>query len=219
MKTIRKMATLTLMMLAVTVYGFSQKPAKKTPATTTENLVLGVLAPFQSNPSWAGYSLWNLIPGSALYPVNSSTAVFYFGFAAGTTADISNMVLYTTAHGSLTITAVKPVTLGGISNPSISLSNTSVCPTQPLSTTNPCVVKFDPVSIALSPASDYYLTVYFTNDTNNQSIGAIQPADLPVSLSSSFAGSTDLTHLTVGQALPGTTNGRPSYFLMYVMNN
>jgi hypothetical protein len=219
MKTICKIATLTLMTLAVTVYGFSQKPAKQTPATTTQNLVLGVLAPFQSNNSWANYSLWNLIPGSALYPVTSSTAVFYFGFSAGTTADISNMVLYTTAHGSLTVTAVKPVTLGGISNPSINLANTSVCPIQPVSATNPCVVKFDPVSIALSPASDYYLTVYFTNDTNNQSIGAVQPAGLPVSLSSSFAGGTDETHLAVGQSLPGTTNGRPSYFLMYVMNN
>jgi len=219
MKTICKIATLTLMTLAVTVFGFSQKPAKQTPATTTQNLVLGVLAPFSSNSEWAGYSLWNQIPGSAVYPVTSSSAVFYFGFAAGTTADISNMVLYTTAHGSLTITAVKPVTLGGISNPSINLSSTSVCPIQPLSTTNPCIVKFDPVSITLSPASDYYLTVYFTNDTNNQSIGAIQPAGLPVSLSSSFVGSSDETHLTVGQALPNGTNGRPSYFLMYVMNN
>lgn len=219
MKTICKIATLTLMMMAVTVYGFSQKPVKQKPATTTQNLVLGVLAPFSSNNSWANYSLWNQIPGSALYSLNSSTAVFYFGFAAGTTADITNMVLYTTAHGSLTITAVTPVTLGGISNPSINLSNTSICPIQPLSATNPCIVKFDPVSITMSPASDYYLTVFFTNDTNNQSIGAVQPAGLPTTLSSSFVGGTDETHLKVGQALPNGTNGRPSYFLMYVMNN
>ena len=219
MKTICKIATLTLMTLAVTAYGFSQKPAEKTPATTTQNLVRGVLAPFGSNPSWANYSLLNEIPGSALYPISSSTAVFYWGFAAGTTADISNMVLYTTAHGSLTITAVTPVTLGGISNPSINLSSTSVCPVQPLSTTNPCIVKFDPISIALSPASDYYLTVYFTNDTNNQSIAAIQPNSLSGSLSSAFVGGTDETHLVVGQSLPSGTNGRPPYFLMYVMNN
>jgi len=219
MKTISKIAILTLMTLAVTAYGFSQKPAKQSPATTPQNLVRGVLAPFGSNSEWANYSLLNEIPGSALYPISSSTTVFYWGFAAGTTADITNMVLYTTAHGSLKITAITPVTFGGISNPSISLSNTSVCPVQPLSTTSPCIVKFDPVSIALSPASDYYLTVYFTNDTNNQTIGGIQPTLLPGGLSSTFIGSTDETHLTVGQSLPNGTNGRPPYFLMYVMNN
>jgi len=220
MNTFRKIATLTLMTLAVTTYSFSQKPAKQPPATTTQNLVRGVLAPFQTNNEWAGYSLLNQIPGSALYPVASSTAAFYWGFSAGTTADISNMVLYTTARGSLKITAVTPVTLGGISNPSISLTNTSICPVQPVSATTPCVVKFDPVSIALSPASDYYLTVYFTNDTNNQTVGGVY-STFPYGsdLSSAFFGSTDSTHFTVGQSLPSTTNGRPSYFLMYVMNN
>jgi len=219
MKSIRKIVTLTLLMLVVTTSGFSQKAAKRTPATTTQNLVRGVLAPFSSNSQWAGYSLLNEIPGSALYAGAGSSAVFYFGFAAGTAADISNMVLYTTAHGSLTITAVTPVTLGGSSHPSINLSSTSICPVQPLSTTNPCIVKFDPVSIALSPASDYYLTVYFTNDSNNQTIGGIQPSLLSGSLSSTFIGSTDSTHFTVGQSLPNGTNGRPPYFLMYVMNN
>ncbi len=218
--TIRKIATLTLMTLAVTTYGFSQKPAKQAPATTTQNLVRGVLAPFQSNNQWAGYSLLNQIPGSALYPVASSTTAFYWGFSAGTTADISNMVLYTTAHGSLKITAVTPVKLGGISNPSISLTNTSICPVQPVSATAPCIVKFDPVSIALSPASDYFLTVYFTNDTNNQTVGGIySTVPYGTGLSSAFFGGTDSTHFTVGQSLPSSTNGRPSYFLMYVMNN
>lgn len=219
MKTVRKIATLTLMAFVITAYGFSQKPVKQLPDTATQNLVRGVLAPFLGNNQWAGYSLLNEIPGSALYPVTSSTAVFYWGFSNGTTADISNMVLYATAHGSLTITAVTPVTLGGISNPSINLSSPSVCPVQPLSATNPCIVKFDPVSIALSPASDYYLTVYFANDTNNQTIGGVQPSLVNGGLSSTFIGGTDSTHLTVGQSLPSGTNGRPPYFLMYVMNN
>jgi hypothetical protein len=219
MRTMCKIATLTLTMLAITAYGFSQKPAKQTPATTTQNLVRGVLAPFGGNGDWANFSLLNEIPGSALYPLSSPTAVFYWGFVGGTAADISNMVLYTTSHASLTITAVTPVTFGGISNPSINLTNTSICPTQPLSTTNPCVVKFDPVSITLSPASDYYLTVFFTNDTNNQSLSAIQPSGLPGSLSSTFVGGTDETHLKVGQSLPNGTNGRPPYFLMFVMSN
>ena len=43
---------------------------------------------------------------------------------------------------------------------------------QPLSATSPCIVRFDPTTITLSPASDYYLTVYYTNDSNNQNIGA-----------------------------------------------
>ena len=43
--------------------------------------------------------------------VNSDTShqtVFYIGFTAGATADVNNMVLYTTARGSATITAVTP---------------------------------------------------------------------------------------------------------------
>ena len=214
-----KIVTLTLLTFAVTVYGFSQKPAQNAPATTTQNLVRGVIGPFGLNSSWSNYSVINQIPGSTLYPVASSTAVFYWGFAAGTTADITNMVLYTTAHGSQTVTAVTPVKLGGISNPSISLSNTSVCPVQPLSAANPCVVRFDPVAITLSPASDYYLTVYYANDTNNQSIGAVLPGVFPVGMSGTFLGGTDATHLTVGQSLPARTTSNTSYFLMYVMNN
>ena len=129
------------------------------------------------------------------------------------------MVLYTTAHGSLTVTAVTPVKLGGISNPSISLSNTSVCPVQPLSTTNPCIVKFDPVSISLTPSSDYYLTVFYTNDANNSVIGAVLPGLFPGSISGIFLGNTDATRLTVGQSLPSRTTSNTPYFLMYVMNN
>jgi hypothetical protein len=218
MHSIRKIMTLTLLTLAVTTYGFSQRPAKQTPAATTQNLVRGVLAPFNTNNAWNGYSLLNEIPGSALYPLTNSSVVFYWGFGAGTQADISNMVLYTTAHGSLKVTAVTPVTLGGISNPSINLANTSICPVAP-SVTTPCIVKFDPVSITLSPASDYYLTVYFANDTNNQTIGGIYPSITDGGLSSTFLGSTDETHLTVGQSLPNGTEGRPPYFLMYIMNN
>ena len=214
-----KIVTLTLLTFAVTVYGFSQKPGQNAPATTTQNLVRGVIGPFTSNNSWANYSVIDQIPGSTLYPIASSTAVFYWGFSAGTTADITNMVLYTTAHGSLKVTAVTPVKLGGISNPSISLTNTSVCPVQPVSAASPCVVKFDPVSITLSPASDYYLAVYYTNDSNNSTIGAVQPGLLPVGMSGVFLGATDATRLTVGQSLPSRTTGNSPYFLMYVMNN
>src|SRR5271157_955702 len=151
MKNIFKFATLTLIIFAVSVCAFS--------ATKPENLVRGVIGPVASNVSWAGYSVLAQVSGAGLIPVTSTTTVFYLGFTAGTQVDINNIVLYTTPRGSLTISAVTPVTLGAVSNPSIDLANTSVCPVAPSQTT-PCIVRFDPTSLTLSPASDYYFAVY-----------------------------------------------------------
>ena len=209
MKNIFKFATLTLVMFSFSANGFS--------AAKAENLVRGIVGPVGSNVSWSGYSVVELIPGAGLIPVTSTTTVFYLGFTAGTQADINNMALYTTARGSQTITAVTPVTLGGISDPSIMLSNTSVCPVAP-STSTPCIVRFDPTTLTLSPASDYYLIVYFTNDSNNSSVGATQANNGQSSLSGNYFGGTNYTTLTVGQSLPGTGD-RGAVFLMYVMNN
>jgi hypothetical protein len=217
MKNVCKFRTLTLMMFAVTVCGFAQKTTPQKPATATQNLVRGVIGPPGNNSEWSGYSVFNLIPGSALFPITSSTTVFYFGFTGGTEADIGNMVVYTTPRGSLTISAVTNVTLGGVSNPSILLSNTAVCPVAPSSTT-PCIVRFDPTTLTLSPASDYYFAVYFTNDTNNASIAATQPNTNQTSLAGTYFGGSDYTHLTVGESIPGGANRGPT-FLMYVMNN
>jgi hypothetical protein len=126
------------------------------------------------------------------------------------------MVVYTTARGSLTITAVTPVKLGGVSNPSILLSNTSVCPVAPSAGT-PCIVRFDPTTLTMSPASDYYLAVYFTNDTNNSGISGTYPQGYQTSLVGTYYGG-NYTTLTVGQSIPTVANGGP-VFLMYVMNN
>ncbi len=218
MKIDYKIAGLTLMLLAASVCGFSQSSPRVKPAAVPQNLVRGVVGPVGADSSWANYSLLNLIPGSGLYPISSTTTVFYFGFVGGTEADISNMVLYTTARGSLKITATTPVKLGGVSNPSIKLTNSSVCPVQPLSTTSPCIIRFDPTTITLSPANDYYLMVFFTNNSNNAAIVATQPGTLQSSLSSNFFGGTDYTQLSVGQSLPGGANRGPN-FLMYVMTN
>jgi hypothetical protein len=220
MKTVCSLALLMLMMSAISVYGFSQTTfTKKAPETTTQNLTRGVIGPVSSNSSWANYSVLNGVPGSSIFPITSTSTVFYFGFTAGTEADISNMVVYTTARGSLTVTAVTPVKLGGISNPSVQLTNTSVCPVQPVSATNACIVRFDPTTLTLSPASDYYFMVFFTNDSNNSAIGAAQPINAAyTSLVGNYFGGTDYTHLTVGQSLPGGGNRSPD-FLMYVMNN
>jgi hypothetical protein len=218
MKTACKVATLTLVMFAVSVYGFSQASMRQKPTTTTQNLVRGVFGPVGTDNSWSNYSVFNIVPGSALFPITSSTTVFYLGFTAGTEADIGNMVVYTTPRGSLTISAVTPVTSGGVSDPSIHLSSTSVCPTQPLSTASPCIVRLDPTTLTLSPASDYYLGVYFSSSTNNSGLGATQPGTLQSSLNCFYVGGTDDTHLKVGQSVPGAGSHAPN-FLMYVMNN
>jgi hypothetical protein len=208
MKLAYKFAVLTLMLCAVPEYGFSQ---------VKENLVRGVIGAAGSNSSWSTYSVFSLIPGSALFPVSSSTTTFYFGFTAGTEADIGNMVVYTTPRGSLTISAVTPVTYAGISHPSIDIGTAGVCPVAP-SVTTPCIVRFDPTTLTMSPSSDYYFVVYFANSTNNGAISGTQPNPNQTSLAGFFSGGADYTQLTVGQSLPGSAGNGPS-FLMYVMNN
>jgi hypothetical protein len=216
MKTVLKIATLALMTLAVSVYGFSQKNEA---ASKALNLERGVVGPLSSNTSWAGYSALSLIPGAGLIPISSKTTAFYLGFVGGSEADVSNMVLYTTARASLTITAVTPVTLGGVSNPSIDLASTKVCPSQPPSTSNPCIVRLDPLTLTLSALNDYYLVVYFTaNDDNNNTVSATDPNLYVTSLEGWFI-SSDETQLTVGSSIPSGNTARPPYFLMYVMTD
>ena len=214
MKIIFKLATLTLIMFAVSVYGFSASKG-------AENLVRGVVGPVASSTSWAGYSTLALVPGAGLIPVTSTTTVFYLGFTAGTEADISNMVLYTTARGSSTITAVTPITLGGISNPAIDLASATVCPVVEISTFNPCIVRLDPTKITLSALSDYYLVVYFTaNDSNNSALGITAPSFAQSSLRGTYQSGDD-TRLAVGGTIPLTLSSftNQPYSLMYVMTN
>jgi len=218
MRNVYRFATLALVMLVVSVCGFSQKSATKEATTPTLNLVRGAIGPMGSNTSWANYSLLTLVPGAGLIPITSTQTVFYLGFTAGSEADISNMVLYTTVRGTSTITAVTPVTRGGVSNPSISLTSTSVCPVQPLSASDPCIVRFDPTSIALSALNDYYFVVYFTNDSNNESIGGAEPSYNLSTLLGWYVGSVDETRLTVGESLPSGCCHVP-YFVMFVMSN
>jgi len=217
MKTLCKLATFILMMTVLAVSSFAQE-TEKAPAAALANLVegQGIIAS-TSNPQWDGLSELVLIPGAALMGASSTTTSLYLGFTGGSEADIGNMVVYTTARGSAVITAVTPVTLGGVSDPSIILSNTSVCPVAP-STTTPCIVRFDPTAITFSPANDYYLMVYYTNDTNNSGLGGAQAGNLQSSLSSNYFGGTDYTRLTAGQSVPGTGDRGP-VFLMYVMND
>ncbi len=60
-------------------------------------------------------------------------------------------------------------------------------------------MRFDPTTLTLSPGSDYYLTVFFANNSNNSSIGATQPGTLQSSLSSVFLSGTDYTNMKAGR--------------------
>jgi hypothetical protein len=207
MKTICKFATLSLV---TSVF------ASLCPAQAPRNLVAGVSGQVTSDANWAGNSALSLIPGAALFPITSTNTVLYLGFTAGSTADVGNMVIYTTKRASTKITKVTPVTLGGVSNPSIDLASTSVCPVPP-STTNPCTIRLDPTVLSLSPLADYYFVVFFTNDTNNKTVGGADPGNTRSSLSGlTIVG--DETRLKVGQAVPGPTT-HVMDFLLYVMTS
>ena len=194
--------------------------AEQRPAAAPINLVAGVGGPVSSSNQWEDYSALNLIAGAFIFPAVASTktTVLYIGFTAGTEADIGNMVLYTTKRGSYKITAVRPVKLKGASNPIISLTDTKVCPNQPISVTNPCVIRLDPMTLTLSTLSDYYFVMYLGHNTNNQTVGAAN-AQYPItSLTGWFLGG-DQTQLKVGNSIPSGYNGTHPYFLLYVMSN
>jgi hypothetical protein len=183
------------------------------------NLVAGAQSPVVASTGWAEYSAINLISGSSLLPITSPTTVLYIGFTGGTFADISNMVLYTTKRESSKITAVTPVKLNGVSDPSINLTDQAVCPMQPVSPANPCVVRLDPIALSLSPLSDYYFAAYFPYNTNNGSLSAAVPQFAnKTSLNGMYQGG-DSTRLKVGQTLPSSGFSDEPYFLMFVMTN
>jgi len=117
----------------------------------------------------------------------------------------------------LKITKITPVTYGGTYVPSINLGSASVCAVAP-SASKPCIVRFDPTSLSLSPTSDYYFVVFFKNDSNNSSIGAAQSSPGQSSLVGEFLSGTDYTRLRVGESIPIVPNGSAD-FLMYVMND
>ncbi len=185
-------------------------------AVTQQNIVAGVFTT-SANNNWAGLSALNLIAGTSIMPNTGKQTVLYIAFTAGSTADLGNMVLYsTTARSGFTIATVTKVTLGGLTNPSINLTSTSVCPIQPVSTANPCVIRLDPIDLVLSPLVDYYFVSYFENDANNQAISSAVPAASHVTTLTGWVDTKDDTQLPVGQSLPTSSNGVPN-FLVSVM--
>ena len=194
--------------------------AQQHPAAAPINLVAGVGGPVSTSSQWENYSALNLIAGAFIFPAVSGvkTTVLYIGFTAGTEADIGNMVLYTTKRGNYKISAVAPVKLHGVSNPIISLTDKKVCPTQPISVTNPCVIRLDPINLSPTTLSDYYFVMYLGSNSNNASVGAAN-AQFPITSLTGWYLSGDQTQLKVGNSIPSGYNGTHPYFLLYVMNN
>jgi hypothetical protein len=207
LKTILRSATAIVLLLGMAVQGFAG----------AKNLIAGA-GPIKSSSKWAGNSAISVIPGSGLFSVSSSTTVLYIAFTGGTQADISNMVLYTTASRSPSITAVTPVTLNNASNPSLNLTDTSICPSQPVSVTAPCIIRLDPVSLQLLVASDYYFVMYFTNDSNNTQLSVSTPNFATSGLTGWKFPSLDETQLVVGDDLPVQFNSGTPLGLVAVMN-
>ena len=177
---------------------------------TLENIVAGVFTT-ASNTNWAGFSSVNLIAGTSVMPTTSTQTVLYIAFTGGTNADLGNMVLYTTtARSAYTVNAVTKVTFKGAANPSFNLTNTSICPTQPVSATNPCIIKLDPINLVLSTVVDYYFVAYFVNDSNNETLAAASPALSHITTLTGFVDNKDDTGIAVGGTLPTTNSGKPT---------
>ena len=212
MKTFCRLATLARAVCVVATTAVAQAPV-----TVLSNIVDGIGPVAGGATNWAGISELVLIPGPGLLGVKTTTNYLYIGFYGGSTVDITNMVLYKTARNGTTILSSKKVTLGGIANPSINLTSPSVCPVQPVSVANPCIIKLDVVKGALSSLNDYYFTIFFTNDSNNSSVLGVGTSTAQGGLSG-YAVSGDQTRIKPkGSVSPGYGGGAP-YFLMYVAN-
>lgn len=106
----------------------------------------------------------------------------------------------------------------GVSNPIISLTSKKFCPNQPVSVTNPCVIRLDPITLTPSTLSDYYYVLYLSTSNNNETLGAAN-AQFPITSLTGWYLSGDQTQLTVGQSIPSGYDGTHPYFLLYVMSN
>ena len=216
-----KLITPSLLMFALGFASLTNTAvAQQQPAAAPINLVAGVGGPVSSSNQWENYSALNLIAGAFIFPAVAQvkTTVLYIGFTGGTEADIGNMVVYSTKRGGNKITKAIPVKLKGVSNPIISLTSKKTCPTQPISVSNPCVIRLDPMTLTPSTLSDYYFVMYFSTSSNNASLGAAN-AQYPITSLTGWFVSGDQSQLKVGNTIPTGYSGSHPYFLLYVMSN
>jgi hypothetical protein len=217
MKTFYQLATLTLMMAVLAASAFAEQTAPATAALANLTEGQGTITS-GNNPFWDGLSEFVLIPGASLMGASSTTTALYIGFTGGSEADIGNMVIYEVPRNGSTVLKIEKVTLGATQSPSIILTDTSTCPVQPVSVTNPCIVRLDTVKLALSPLYDYYFTVYFTLDTNNEKITGVGQTASPGGLSGWHLYG-DQTRIGLKGALPTNENAdQAPFFLAYVTN-
>ena len=213
MKIFCKLAMCALVLAVMAGNSFAQD----VPQTTLTNLTEGQGTALGNTNDWEGWSEIDLIPGGGLFGVTSKSTIATLGFSAGSVVDISNMVLYTTSRASNIITAVKKVTYTKKANPSIDLASTAVCPVQPVSLANPCFIKLDAIKVALSPLNDYYLVVYYTSDSNNNSMRGAGSSTLTGALSGWLIDGDD-TRIPLGGTIPVGYTGAPPVFLMALTN-
>lgn len=224
MKIIGKFATLALTLVLAASFAIAQDstgtPTQGSPRTTTvlSNLTEGASQTPGNSSDWEGWSEIDYIPGASLFGVSGTATYVTLGFSAGSTVDINSMVLYTTVRGSNVVTKVNKLTYGGKANPSINLTSTTICPVQPVSAANPCFIKLTKVALALIPSNDYYFAIYFTSDSNNNSMrGAGSPGDQSGAITSwQIDGSDGL--IPVGGTVPVGDSGAAPLFLMYLTN-
>jgi hypothetical protein len=214
MNKIWKIATFALLLGLAATMAMAQEEA---PAAALANLADGAGSITGTTGSWGNYTAFALIPGSALLGVKATTTSLYLGFTSGSMADVGAMVLYKTNRSSNVVISKKKVLLGGVANPSINLASTAVCPVQPVSLSNPCIVKLDAIKGALSSLSDYTFAIYFLNDSNNTSVTSAGPSSAQGSLTGWYA-SGNQTNLAAKKPLPGSNGGGAPYFLLYVDN-
>jgi hypothetical protein len=226
MKNIGKFATLALMLVVMAAFAVAQdrastgtEPRVSTRTTTVlSNLTEGAPAVPGNGSDWEGWSEIDYIPGASLFGVTTKDSYFTLGFSGGSTVDINSMVLYTTARGSNVVTKVTKLTYLSKANPSINLTSTSNCPVQPVSAANPCFIKLTKAAIELIPTNDYYFAIYFTSDSNNNSMrGAGSTSDQAGAITSwQIDGSDGL--IPVGGTVPVGDGGGAPLFLMYLTN-
>lgn len=97
--------------------------------------------------SWSGLNL-NFFPAAGKWKIKLL-------FTAGSPA-IGNMVIKRTLNHSLAVVDTTSVTIGGVSNPSL---------------TTPGLVTTDAILLALDSTHDYYFMIFFSNVAGNASVG------------------------------------------------
>jgi hypothetical protein len=216
MNTANKLALVALNTMVLAAGAVTMQAAS---AATLVNLTEGQGSITSSgNPEWDGLSELVLIPGASLMGTASTTTALYLGFTGGSTVDVDNMVLYTTPRNGSKVTKVTKVTLGATQSPTIDLTSTAVCPVQPVSATNPCIVKLDTLKLTLSTLDDYYFAIYFVLDTNNETISGLGRTAAPGALSGFYLYG-DQTRIGMDGAIPTNENTDAApFFLAYITN-